>query len=76
MILQSYDQFMLDALMFFLIYKSIYFHFKQHWYVSVENELEQKGNKTERKKDEKMMNMIQKTSRQPTMNYDELLISN
>ena len=66
---------MLDALMF-LNYKSIYFHFKQHRYVSVENELEQKGNKTERKKDEKMMNMIQKTSRQPTTNYDELLISN
>ena len=38
MILQSYDQFMLDALMF-LNYKSIYFHFKQHWYVSLENEL-------------------------------------
>ena len=37
---------------------------------------EQIGNKAERKKDEKMMNMIQKTSRQPTMNYDELLISN
>ena len=29
-----------------------------------------------KKKDEKMMNMIQKTSRQPTMNYDEILISN
>ena len=38
MILQSYDQFMLDALMF-LNYKSFYFHFKQHWYVSLENEL-------------------------------------
>ena len=75
MILQSYDQFLLDALMF-LNHKSFYFHFKQHWYVSVENELEQKGNKTERKKDEKMMNMIQKTSRQITMNYDEFLISN
>ena len=75
MILQSYDQFMLDALMF-LNYKSLHFHFKQHWYVSVENELEQKGNKTEWKKDEKMMNMIQRTFGQPKTNYDEFLISN
>ena len=36
MILQSYDQFLLDALMF-LNHKSFYFHFKQHWYVSLES---------------------------------------
>ena len=29
-----------------------------------------------KKKDEKMMNMIQRTFRQPKTNYDELLISN
>ena len=70
---------MLDALMFFN-YKSFYFISNSIdmflWKMNFKRLTRTDRQQDRKKKDEKMMNMIQKTSRQITMNYDEFLISN